>query len=86
MSDFTKNLRKKLQYRSLNRGCRETDILLGKFATSELAAMSDEELVIYEKFLDEYDGDIYKWLTRQAEMPEEYQNNIGAKIMDFCYK
>jgi antitoxin CptB len=85
MSDFTENLRKKLLYRSLNRGCRETDILLGKFATSEIRAMKDAELAIYEQFLDEYDGDIYKWLTGQKEMPPEYVGNIGTKLLQFKY-
>jgi len=83
MSDLTKNLRKKLLYRSKNRGCRETDILLGQFATAEIGEFSEAELEVYERFLDEYDGDIYKWLTGQAEMPEEYINNIGRKLLGF---
>ena len=85
MDDFTKLLRKKLTYRSLNRGCRETDILLGKFATHEIENMHSSELQVYEKFLDEYDGDIYKWLTGQLEMPDEYKDNIGAKLLNFKY-
>lgn len=83
MNDLLQNLRKKLLYRSRNRGCRETDILLGKFAENELNRLSAHELGLFERFLDEYDGDIYKWLTGQANMPDEYKNNIGAKLLKF---
>ena len=86
MNELTENLRKKLTYRSLNRGCRETDILLGDFAIQNIEEMNETELHVYERFLDEYDGDIYKWLTKQSEMPEEYRDNIGRRIMEFCYK
>ncbi len=84
MSDLTKNLRKKLLYRSKNRGCRETDILLGEFAAAQIDTLPAAELPLYERFLDEYDGDIYKWLTKQAEMPEEYKNGIGQRVLKFA--
>jgi len=86
MSDLTKNLRKKLLYRSKNRGCRETDILLGEFAMQEIEVLPENELGLYEQFLDEYDGDIYKWLTAQADMPPEYKDNIGRRLLQFCHK
>lgn len=86
MNDFTKNLRKKLLYRSKNRGCRETDILLGEFASAHIETLPEAELVLFEQFLDEYDGDIYKWLTKQVEMPVEYKDSIGTRLLEFCHK
>lgn len=85
MGDLTENLRKKLLYRSKNRGCRETDILLGKFAESRINSLSPAELELFERFLDEYDGDIYKWLTHQQEMPDEYKSTIGNDLLNFKY-
>lgn len=82
MEAQSENLRKKLHYRSKNRGCRETDILLGKFADLALDKLPEAELALYEQFLDEYDGDIYKWLTGQMQMPDEYVNSIGRKIIN----
>jgi antitoxin CptB len=85
MAELIEILRKKLLYRSLNRGCRETDILLGSFARQELLKLSAAELEEFERFLDEYDGDIYKWLTGTAKLPAEYETSLGKKLLEFKY-
>ncbi len=56
---------KRLTYRSWYRGCKETDQILGKFADTHLTSLSDQELDIYETFLDEFDQDIWLWLTEK---------------------
>ena len=40
---------KQLLYRSKHRGCKETDILLGKFAEEKITNFSDEKLNLYQK-------------------------------------
>lgn len=80
------NIKKRLLYRSAHRGCKETDILLGNFAISELDSMSDLELKTYEKLLEVDDVDIYNWLTEKAQIPAEYDNSVLNKIKVFNKK
>ena len=74
--------RKRVLYRSVNRGCKETDILVGRFAEANIWQLSEEEVVNLEKFLEEGDNDIYNWLTGQSETPEEY-TDICTKIISY---
>ena len=67
---------KTLLYRSLHRGCKETDILLGKFATSKINDFDDEKLDIYSKLIVEDDAFIYDWILKKSETPKEYQSLI----------
>ena len=53
---------KQLLYRSNHRGCKETDILLGKFFNSEFKNFSDEKLNLYNQFISQDDALIYDWL------------------------
>lgn len=57
---------KRMSYRSWHRGCKETDIILGHFADHHLASLPDDELDLFERFLEEQDADIWKWLTAEA--------------------
>lgn len=68
---------KRAWYRSKNRGCKETDILLGRFADSHIEALSEEDLAGYERFLEESDSDIYAWITGKVEFPPEYAGLAG---------
>ncbi len=65
-------LRKKLLYRSLHRGCKETDILLGNFALEKLHNFSTKQIEIYEQFLEESDNDIYAWTISNEGTPTQY--------------
>lgn len=56
---------KRLKYRSWHRGTKETDLILGNFADEKLNSMSDEQLSVYEQFLDEDDAVIWDWLTEK---------------------
>ncbi|WP_081326527.1 succinate dehydrogenase assembly factor 2 [Wolbachia pipientis] len=62
-------LRKKLIYRSLHRGCKETDILLGQFALKYIYKLSIQELIEYEKIVNLDDYDLYCYLTNKKEAP-----------------
>ena len=73
---------KKLIYQSWHRGCKETDILLGLYAKSNLEDLTDSELDLYEKFITEDDWDIYAWFVGKLESPSEYLALI-EKIKQF---
>ncbi len=53
---------KRIIYRSGHRGCKETDLILKRFADDCLSGMDGEMLALYERFLDENDVDIWNWL------------------------
>ncbi|MBT4922593.1 MAG: succinate dehydrogenase assembly factor 2 [Rickettsiales bacterium] len=71
-SAIDENLIKKIIYRSNHRGCKETDILVGKYTISKIHNFSLEQINLYEIFLDEDDLDIYNWLTGKFQVPDEY--------------
>ncbi len=68
---------KQLLYRSNHRGCKETDILLGKYFNKKQSELSDDKLEIYRKFLEEDDVFIYDWITNKADAPGEYGDLVG---------
>ncbi len=68
---------KKLKFRSVNRGCKEMDIVLTRFAERELPRLGRQDMDLYEKFLEEPDGDIWKWLTGELPPPKEYEMILG---------
>ena len=54
---------KRLYFRSAHRGSKETDIILGPYASEHLKKMNDAELDEFEAFLSENDSDIWDWVT-----------------------
>jgi antitoxin CptB len=75
-------LLKKTIYKSLHRGCKENDVLIGKFAKTELFNFTENELLIYDNFLEEDDYDIYHWILNDNQPPNKYKNIIN-KIQKF---
>ena len=77
---------KKLIYRSSNRGCKETDLLLGKFASKHLGNLSKQDLEIYEQFIEENDWDIFHWINNIEAIPEKYKNSpVIVKLLEFNF-
>lgn len=73
---------RRLRMRSIRRGIKEMDIILGGFSETELAHLSDPELAVYEALLSENDHDLYQWVSRQAAPPETYAALI-TRISDW---
>ncbi|MCH2546335.1 MAG: succinate dehydrogenase assembly factor 2 [Alphaproteobacteria bacterium] len=82
---MTDNLRenriKRLYYQSWHRGCKETDLLLGRFADSALQHLSDADLDAYETLLDEPDSYIWKWFSHELPLPPEHQNSVWDALI-----
>ena len=72
----TEILRRKLRYRSWHRGTREMDLIMGRFADAHLAGFTHEQLVAYENLLTENDPDLYNWITKREEVPEEINTDV----------
>ena len=73
---------KKLFYRSLYRGCKETDIIFGNFAIEKLSSLSTQELEVYEKLLEVNDNSFYNWITGLEEIPEQYNTSVFRNIKE----
>jgi len=75
--------RKRLLYRSVYRGNKENDILLGQFARAHIAEFGAEELDQYDSLLGASDNDIFAWLTGRAPVPPESDTPVLRKLMAF---
>ena len=71
---------KKLIYQSDKRGCKETDIILGKFSAAHLHKMSDAELEDYRHFLSQVDSDIWDWVNDKSVPHDEACVRIVSMI------
>ena len=68
--------RKKLVYRSKQRGWLEVDLLLGSFAEECLGDVADEDLHQYEAILNLETIDIYNVISGQVELTENEDNEV----------
>ena len=75
--------RKRLLYRSVYRGNKENDILLGQFARAHIESFGSDELDQYERLLAAADNDIFDWVSGQAEVPPEADTPVLRKLMAF---
>lgn len=75
--------RRRLLYRSVYRGNKENDILLGQFARAHIAEFGADELDQYERLLARGDNDIFGWVTGQAEAPPEEDTPVLRRLKAF---
>jgi antitoxin CptB len=75
--------RKRLIFRSWHRGTREIDLMLGKFADAHIPQFGEDELVAYDRFLNNSDPDIYNWLTGQEPVPPAEDNAVVGMMVKF---
>ena len=81
LQNFYLDLDKKIVYRSLHRGCKETDFLLGNFfQQTNIISIYDKELCL--EFLNEDDILIYDWILNKVNVPEVYKSLV-LKIQKF---
>ena len=75
--------RKRLLYRSVYRGNKENDILLGQFARAHIAEFSAAELDQYERLLQAGDNDIYDWVSGKSPVPAECDTPVLRRLLAF---
>lgn len=61
---------KRMRMRSWRRGTKEMDLVLGPFADARLAALSEAELALYDRLLEENDQDLMAWILGTATPPD----------------
>jgi antitoxin CptB len=82
-SDGLDDRRKRLLFRCWHRGTREMDLILGRFADTEIASLSDPELTQLEHLIDLPDPDLYAALTGNALLAPEYASGLFDRIKSF---
>ncbi|MEM8837090.1 MAG: succinate dehydrogenase assembly factor 2 [Pseudomonadota bacterium] len=82
-SDGLEPRRKKLLFRAWHRGIKEMDIVLGTFADNHLTTLSDHELDVFERLMDVPDRELFKWISGEAEIPENYRSALLDRIIAF---
>ena len=83
LQNFYLELDKKIIYRSLHRGCKETDFLLGNFFQQNyIDSLNSQEKEICIEFLNEDDLLIYDWILNKIAIPIIYQPLV-LKIQKF---
>ena len=75
--------RKRLLFRCWHRGTREMDLILGRFADAEIAAMRDDELAELERLIEVPDPDLYAALIGDQPLPPEYAGSLFDRIKAF---
>ncbi|WP_316353485.1 succinate dehydrogenase assembly factor 2 [Candidatus Trichorickettsia mobilis] len=74
---------KKLLYKSKHRGCKETDLILGKFAEEFIFSMNSTELTEFTKILEQNDADIYDWCSGKIPPPSSLNSKTMHKLLEF---
>lgn len=77
MTEDRETMIRRLRMRSMRRGIREMDLILIAFSDATLAAMTDEDLALYDTLLSENDHDLYLWIAGQQETPAPYAALVG---------
>ncbi|MEM6408719.1 MAG: succinate dehydrogenase assembly factor 2 [Pseudomonadota bacterium] len=72
---------RRLKLRSMRRGIKEMDLILGGFAEQGLSQLSDADLALYDEMLSENDHDMYAWASGQAKAPDRF-----AALMEHVVK
>lgn len=87
-SDENLEVRKKrLIYRSKQRGWLEVDLLLGTWASLHIPSLNDiEKLDDYESFVNMETIDIYNILTQRVELSEEHKGTVIEDVINWSMK
>uniref|UniRef100_A0A8C8VIS1 Succinate dehydrogenase assembly factor 2, mitochondrial n=1 Tax=Pelusios castaneus TaxID=367368 RepID=A0A8C8VIS1_9SAUR len=77
--------RARLLYESRKRGMLENCLLLSLFAKENLNSMTERQLNLYDRLINEpsNDWDIYYWATEAKHTPEVFENDVMVMLREF---
>ena len=73
--------RKRMIYRSKQRGWLEVDLLMGSWAVENVPKLNEQELDEYEVLLNEETIDIYNYISGKDELPHHLKDLKVMKMM-----
>ncbi|CAN0505618.1 unnamed protein product [Discosporangium mesarthrocarpum] len=86
MPDKLENIRRKLRFRSLRRGTKESDLVIGGFAEAHLGDLDAAQLSDFEALLDENDQDVLSWVIDMKSPPAAFDTSVLKMLQDFKRK
>tara|TARA_B110000438_G_C15370453_1_gene460312 strand:- start:99 stop:362 length:264 start_codon:yes stop_codon:yes gene_type:complete len=86
MPDKLENIRRKLRFRSLRRGTKESDMVIGGFAQEHLHDLDEAQLADFEALLDENDQDVLSWIIDMKPPPVGFNTAILLMLKNFKKK
>lgn len=75
--------RKRLRFRSWHRGTKEMDVLLGRFADKHIHDFSEDEIIQFERLLNNSDPDLYNWVSGYEPLPPSENSAVMQKFLKF---
>ena len=76
-------LKKRIFYRSMHRGTKEMDLLLGNFVKKYVNSLGESELCELESLLNIDDEVLYKWYLNNERTTLIPENSITKKLKEF---
>lgn len=76
MNNYIDNLKKRLIYRSLYRGTKEMDKLIGSFVKKYIDEFDEKELKDLEIFLNNDDDTLYKIYNKELDINDSNKTKI----------
>ena len=76
-------LKKQIFYRSVHRGSKEMDILLGNFVKKHIDDLNDEDLKNLKKILLIEDEILYHWYFDKEKIDKVPDNKVSKMLKNF---
>lgn len=83
MTDDLDTQRKRLYFRSIRRGTKESDLVIGGFAAAKLSRMGARQLDQFEALLERNDPEVLVWIVGLADPPAELDNEVLEALRRF---
>ncbi len=75
--------RKRARFRSVRRGTKESDLVVGGFASDRLEALDANQLAQFEALLDCPDQDLLAWVVGLKPAPAEHDHDVLAMMREY---
>src|SRR5258707_3321936 len=75
--------RKRLLFRCWHRGTREMDLILGRFADTTIATLTDDEVTELEHLIELPDPDLYAAITADVPLASPYTRSRFNRAKPF---
>lgn len=85
-SDGLDSRRKKALFRAWHRGTKEMDYVLGHFADAHLAAMSEDDLLDFERLLDVSDRELFSWVVGTEPVDPIHDRPVWQAIHAYTHR
>ena len=83
MADDLARRRKRLLFRSIRRGTRESDFIVGGFARRHVDGMDAEQIARFEALLEQSDPELMAWITGARPVPAEWDSDVMHLLQNF---